>query len=149
MSANFIFEGPNKLRVTSFDTAAQYQIESLNFHVSTKFGSRIQVFMILKDEDGMLEIVELAKAGAINSTMVPYKLPINQKIRIGNEKVALSILVIDNESGISYTSPATRIHILTNNYTIARQVYIAQEVGAKVQDCYAKILALTEKMERG
>jgi hypothetical protein len=41
MSANFIFEGANKLRVTSFDNLLHYNVEELNFHISTKFGSKI------------------------------------------------------------------------------------------------------------
>jgi hypothetical protein len=77
--------------------------------------------MILKDSNGMCEIIELTKAGnSPTNQMTLYKLPINQKMRVGNEKVALSILVLDRDSDLYYVSPATRIHILTNNYTIAR-----------------------------
>lgn len=76
MAANFIFEGPNKLRVTAFSSVTRYDIGELNFYISTKFGSRLQTFMILKNEVGLYEIVELAKSG-VSGQNVLYKLPIN------------------------------------------------------------------------
>lgn len=147
MAANFIFEGPNKLRVTSFSSVARYDVGELNFYISTKFGSRLQVFMILKNEVGLYEIVELAKSG-VSGQNVLYKLPINQKLRVGNERVFLSLLLLDNVNNTYYISPETQIHITTDNYILARQVYIAQEIGSAVQDCYARVLALAEQIEK-
>lgn len=147
MAANFIFEGPNKLRVTSFSSVARYDVGELNFYISTKFGSRLQVFMILKNEVGLYEIVELAKSG-VSGQNVLYKLPINQKLRVGNERVLLSLLLLDNVNNTYYISPETQIHITTDNYILARQVYIAQEIGSAVQDCYARVLALAEQIEK-
>ena len=147
MAANFIFEGPGKLRVTSFISTAEYDIGELNFYISTKFGSRLQTFLILKSESGLYEIVELAKAGASGQNIL-YKLPINQKLRVGNEYVNLQLMILDLTNDLYHLSGETRIHITTNNYALARQVYIAQEVGAAVQDCYARILAIAEKLEK-
>lgn len=143
MAANFIFEGPDRLRVTSYSAVAHYDVGELNFYISTKFGQKLQVFMILKNESGLYEIVELTKAGASGQNIL-YKLPINQRLRVGNEKVQLSILVLNDD--LYYISQPTNIQITTDNYVLARQVYIAQEVGSVVQDCYARTLALVEQL---
>lgn len=147
MAANFIFEGPDKLRVTSFSSVVQYDIGELNFYISTRFGTRIQVFLVLKNETGLYEIVELAKAGVSGQNTL-YKLPINQKMRVGNEKVMLSLLILDDSNETYSISPSTQIHITTDNYVLARQVYIAQEVGSAIQDCYARILTIAEQIEK-
>ena len=146
MAANFIFEGPGKLRVTSFISSSKYEIGELNFYVSTKFGTQLQVFMILKNESGLYEIVELAKAGATGQNVL-YKLPINQRLRVGNEQVDLSLLVLDLSNNLYHMSTSTKIHVTTDHYSLARQVYIAQEIGSAVQDYYARILAIADKLE--
>lgn len=148
MAANFIFEGPNKMRVTSLITTTHYDVGDLNFYVSTTaFGTKCQAFMVLRSDNGLYEIVELVRAGASGQNIL-YKLPINQKMRVGNEEVQLQMLVIDTTTGLYYLSSSTRIHVTTEHYTLARQVYIAQEVGATVQDCYARTLALLERIEQ-
>lgn len=147
MAANFIFEGPGKLRTTMFQAAAQYDVGELNFYVAANMGSKLQVFMILKNENGLYEIVELTKAG-VSGQNILYKLPINQKLRVGNERVSLELLVIDPATGLYHLSGSTHVHVKTDNYMLARQVYIAQEVGAAVQNCYARTLALVEEFEK-
>lgn len=100
----------------------------------------------MKNENNLYEIVELAKARAPQSANhVLFKLPINQTLRINNEYVELRLMLIDLESGISTYSTPIKIMISTENYMLARQVYIAQQINQKVQDLYAKILALTEE----
>lgn len=54
-------------------------------------------------------------------------------------------MLIDLETGLSVFSTPIRIIISTENYMLTRQVYIAQQINQKVQDLYAKILALTEE----
>lgn len=150
MAANFIFEGPDKLRVTSFSSVVHYNIEDLNFYISSRaFPSQVQVFLILKSQSGLYEIVELHKAGTSGQNIL-YKIPINQTLRITDEETIMQIMVLDYNIPTYYLSNTVKINICTNNYKLARQVYIAQEVGATVQDYYAKIIALSEKLlEKG
>lgn len=100
----------------------------------------------MKNENNLYEIVELAKARVPQSANhVLYKLPINQTLRINNEQVELRLMLIDLETGLSTFSTPIKITISTENYMLTRQVYIAQQINQKVQDLYAKILALTEE----
>ena len=146
MSANFIFESPTKMRTTNFSPSITYDIGELNFYVSVKFGSNFQVFLILKNQKGIYDIVELTKTNTSTGLNVLYKLPINQTLRVNKELVEASLLVLNND-GTYNLSNAIKVFVSTENYALARQVYIAQEVGKAVQDCYSKVLLLTEKNE--
>lgn len=146
MSANFIFESPTKIRTTNFSPSITYDIGELNFYVSVKFGSNFQVFLILKNQKGIYDIVELTKTNTSTGLNVLYKLPINQTLRVNKELVEASLLVLNND-GTYNLSNAIKVFVSTENYALARQVYIAQEVGKSVQDCYSKVLLLTEKNE--
>lgn len=146
MSANFIFESPTKMRTTNFSPSITYDIGELNFYVSVKFGSNFQVFLILKNQKGIYDIVELTKTNTSTGLNVLYKLPINQTLRVNKELVEASLLVLNND-GTYNLSNAIKVFVSTENYALARQVYIAQEVGKSVQDCYSKVLLLTEKNE--
>ena len=146
MSANFIFESPTKIRTTTFSPSITYDIGELNFYVSVKFGSNFQVFLILKNQKGIYDIVELTKTNTSTGLNVLYKLPINQTLRVNKELVEASLLVLNND-GTYNLSNAIKVFVSTENYALARQVYIAQEVGKSVQDCYSKVLLLTEKNE--
>lgn len=146
MAANFVFESPTKMRTTNFSPSITYDIGELNFYVSVKFGSNFQVFLILKNQKGIYDIVELTKTNTSTGLNVLYKLPINQTLRVNKELVEASLLVLNND-GTYNLSNAIKVFVSTENYALARQVYIAQEVGKSVQDCYSKVLLLTEKNE--
>ena len=76
MSANFIFESPTKMRTTNFSPSITYDIGELNFYVSVKFGSNFQVFLILKNQKGIYDIVELTKTNTSTGLNVLYKFTI-------------------------------------------------------------------------
>lgn len=155
MSANLIFETTGKLRVTQFNPAVHYDIGELNFYIPTSFGSKVQLYLVIKDTKNLYEIFELAKAGSSGNNVL-YKTPLNQTLRINDEEVSIQFLILDGSNNTYQISDAFRIIINTNNYVLARQVFIAQQIGAKVQDYYAKIVQLTtenqqlyEKIQKG
>lgn len=144
MQVSFVFQGPNKLLVPNISNN-YYNLEELNIYVSHQaFGSDIQVFLILRGKNELYDIVELARAGCSGQNGL-YKMPINQTLRVGNENVSLQILVLNYKTKTYDLSNTTRVNLSVKNYMLARQVYIAQEVGAKVSNYYNEIAALYEK----
>lgn len=143
-SPNFIMESTNQLRATNFNANLQYDIGELNFHILAKTPSNHQVFLIMKNNKNVVEIIELQKVGTQINTVL-YKVPLNQKIRVNNEKVLISLMLLDCESGTYQLSSSYAINIYTEYYELARQVYIAQQINAQTQSAYAKILAMTEE----
>lgn len=148
--ANFIFEKNGSIRTTSFNASGAQDIGTINFYIdSSLLTNQSQIFLIMQNEDGLYEIIELAKDGATSSAIL-YKVPLNQEIRINDEKAHLSLLILNGKNN-TYQISKNKIltHIITNNYRIARQIYIAREVGVQVQNALTKIMALTDNMERG
>lgn len=146
MACNFILGDSGTIRTTQFNASTQYNIEDINFYIPTGKAERNQIFLVLKNERNLYEIVELTRSkGAQSGTNVLYKLPLNQALRVNNEQVVLSLMLIDLTSGEFVYSSTLKVKISTENYQLARQVYISQQVGQKVQDLYIKIVGLTEE----
>lgn len=141
---NFIMADNTLLRATQFTPNSRYDIGEMNFYISSSMALDAQVFLILKSEKGLIEIVELNRIGSQGSNIL-YKLSLNQKFRISKERVALKLLVLYPKDGTYKLSSEYIVDVSTEHYELARQVYIAQCVGATIQSTYAKILALTEE----
>lgn len=69
---------------------------------------------------------------------------INSSIRVGDEAVEIYLLLINKETDEYSISSKLKINLSAENYKIARQAKIVEEVSQKVQEYYAKILVLTE-----
>lgn len=135
------------LRTTQFNSKECYEIGEINFYIPAKLAEKRQVFIVMKNARNLYEIVELSKSKVplTNSTTKLYKVPINQALRINNEKIKLKLMLLNTSDEEYLYSQELDIIISTNNYQLARQVYIAQEAGQKIQDLYMKIVGLTEE----
>lgn len=136
------------LRATQFNPAIHYDIGQINFYVSNKiYSNRTQVFLIMKDSTGVYDIVELVKVASKNTGVdILFRLALEQPIRIKDDNVELSLLLLDGLRGTYKMSTPYKMFIFTKNYNIARQVYISQQVGATVQEYYNRIISLAEKL---
>lgn len=141
---NFIMGNNGQLRATNYNAGLWYDIGELNFHIPSDTPSTNQIFLILKDEKNLVELIELQKVGAQINTIL-YKVPLNQTFRIKNGKTLISLLILNGETGTYELSSAYAVNITFEHYELARQVYIAQQVNAQTQVAYAKILAMTEE----
>ena len=66
-------------------------------------------------------------------------------MRISDEKMELKILLLNGTDGTYALSDPFSIYLHTNNYVPARQIYLARNIGAKMQELYIQVLALTEE----
>ena len=145
MACNIIMGESGTLRTTQFSATTQYNIDDMNFYIPKIKAEASQVFLILKNDRNLYEIVELVRSRSAQGTNLLYKLPLKQALRVNNEQVVLSLMLIDTQTGEYSYSTQLKAKISTDNYLLARQVYIAQQVGQKVQDLYVKVLGLTEE----
>lgn len=146
MACNLIMGESGTIRTTQFNASTQYNIEDVNFYIPQTRGNGYQVFLVLKGHRNLYEIVELARSKSASSgTNLLYKLPLKQALRLNNEQVVLNLMLINTQTGEYSYSSEIKINISTDNYTLARSVYVAQQVGQKIQDLYGKIIGLTEE----
>ena len=139
---NIIFEDGGHLRTTQCSTDETYGVESLSFYIPNSYND-VNVFLVLRNSQNLCEIVELTKVKRDKNHMV-YQIAAKQSLRVSNDLMTLAILILGS-NGIYSFSNEVQMNLNTNNYMITRQIYIAQQVGALVQDYYKKILALTEE----
>lgn len=147
MACNIILGNAGDLRTTQFSFSTVYDIGEVNFYIPTAKANSNQVFLVLKNSRNLREIVELirSKNDTQKSVNALYKLNINSSIRVGDdEAVEIYLLLINKETDEYSTSSKLKINLSAENYKIARQIKIVEEVNQKVQEYYAKILVLTE-----
>ena len=146
MACNIILSNAGDLRTTQFSFSTVYDIGEVNFYIPTAKANSNQVFLVLKNGRNLREIVELirSKNETQKSVNALYKLNINSSIRVGDEAVEIYLLLINKETDEYSTSSKLKINLSAENYKIARQAKIVEEVSQKVQEYYTKILVLTE-----
>lgn len=146
MACNFIIDNKGGVRMTSFLQSQIYDIGEINFYVPTSMALNKQIFLVLKNTDSLYEIIELKIIkDKSSSTNLLYKITLNGTIRINNEQADIYLMFIDKESGEVEFSASKKINISTEKYSLARSVYIAQQLNTNIAEYYAKIVALTAK----
>ena len=146
MACNIIMNNAGELRTTHFTFSIIYDIGDINFHIPIAKANSNQIFLVLKNNKNLHEIVELVRSKndtqkSVNSL---YKISADSSIRIGEETVEIYLLLIHRETGEYSTSTKMSIKLSSDKYKLARQVRVAGEIGQKIQECYAKVLVLTE-----
>ena len=154
MACNIILNETNILRVTQFHSGTKYNIEDINFYIPANKSREHQVFLVLKNNKNLYEIIELMprKEGS-SSLNILYKVPLKQALRINNESVVLSFLLINNDTGDFIYSSSIDIQIETDNFRIAQQIFVAQQVNYQTQNLYRQMTEmvkdLKESQEKG
>lgn len=145
MAVNLILNTSGAIRATQFTATAHYDVGDLNIYVPAQSTVKYtQVFLSLRNEQGICEIIELTKTGNSGSNVL-YKLSLDQPMRISDEKMELKILLLNGTDGTYALSNPFSIYLHTNNYVPARQIYLARNIGARMQELYIQVLALTEE----
>lgn len=139
---NIILENGGHLRTTQCSADETYGVESLYFYIPNTYTDS-SIFLMLKNSQNLYEIVELTKFKRDKNHIV-YQIAVNQNLRVSNDLITLAILILKPD-GTYVFSDNVNLKLTTNNYVLARQVYIAQQVGSQVQDYYKKIITLTEE----
>ena len=142
---NLILNSSKNIMTTNFFIGTHYDIGDLNFYIPQKsLIQHTQVYVMLKNTKGIYEIVELEKVDSSGSNDI-YRFSLEQPMRIKDEKVELKILLLNGANGTYIVSNPFDIYLHTNNYVPARQIYIARDIGARMQELYIEVLALTEE----
>lgn len=141
--AEITFTSTGNLQTSGLMANAACQIEDITFYTSPLLGQNLQVFLVLRTPNKLVEIIELTKVGVVKKG-TQYAVPLKQELRVNGEKVALKLLVVDPKDATYRLSNEISATILTSHYKMARQTYIASAVGQKAEEYYKKIVALTQ-----
>lgn len=147
MAAAIYLEKNNVLELKK-GTSSTQELGELTFYVYSKIGELPkQVFLIMKDNQGMREIIELDYKG-VDATR-PYKLykpGLRQSVRVTSGTVTMQIMVLIAGTDDYFLSTPLTVNVTTEQYNLTRQVYLTQELGSRVQGYYEEIVKLFKQL---
>lgn len=147
MIQKMLMNSLGQLRIQNFNPSISYDIGNIEFAIENKLlPTRYQVFLIIKTQNNLYDIIELVHVKQKDTQYVNsiFQLSLDQPLRIENEQVTLKLLIINSITTTYNYSSDFILNIRTDHYKIARQVYVSQLVGQKVEDYYSKITMLAE-----
>jgi hypothetical protein len=150
MTGKVILETKGNLYLRDFSLTQANEIGNIDFYVAAALKRPTQVFLVITDPaTNLYDIIELHQA--VNNLGNPvFKVPVGQAIRIEKAHAIIKLLVVDNESGTCIFSDPAELYLTTENYKIARETAIVNELGKTVGGYYdAIVTALHEIIEKG
>lgn len=135
--------------------ASGTDLVDIEFHVSKNKNPRIldQVFLIMTDDKGMRDVVELEfKQPAADTAYNIYRVSLRQPVRLISGKTTLQLMTLAPGTSDYRLSSEFTIDLKATNFEITRQIYLTQALGAQVQSYYTEIVELFQqlvKIEKG
>lgn len=141
---NVILNEDYSLRTTKMFQSESYDLSDINFFIPNRFNS-CNVFIVLINSVGLTEIVPLNFIENSHSYK-KYKVTYSNSIRVDSGEVEIKIILVDSNSREVCISSGDKLicNITVDNYKIARQVAITNELNISVHELYKKIEQMTE-----
>ena len=141
---NIILNEDYSLRTTNMSQSKIYDLSDINFFIPNKFNS-CNVFTILTNSVGLTEIIPLNFIENSHSYK-KYKVTYTNSIRVDSGVVEIKIILIDLNNRDIFISCGDRLfcNIAVENYKIARQLAITNELNTTIHELYKKIEQMTE-----
>lgn len=141
---NVILNEDYTLRTTKMSQSESYDLSDINFFIPNKFNS-CNVFIVLINSVGLTDIVPLNFIENIHSYK-KYKITYSNSIRVDSGENEIKIVLVDSNGREVYISSGDKVicNITVDNYKIARQVAITNELSLSVYELYKKIEQMTE-----
>ena len=141
---NVILNEDCSLRTTKMSQSELYDLSDINFFIPNEFNS-CNVFTILTNSVGLTEIIPLNFIENRHSYK-KYKVTYSNSIRVDSGEMEIKIVLVDSNSHEVCISSGNKVicNITVDNYKIARQVAITNELSLSVYELYKKIEQMTE-----
>lgn len=130
----------------NFPIGRTQDIGEIEFNIFHKLSENRQIFLILEDNQGVKEVIELQSLKNSGEPYKIYKLSLDQKIRISSENVKISILTLEIGTDNYTISNELNIKISMERYNLSREIYLSVDLGAKVSNYYKQIVLLLEQL---
>lgn len=148
MAAILYFEKLGSLRPAK-GFASGTDLADIEFYVAKKSHVREQVFLIMTDDKGMRDVVELEyKQPAANPVYDIYIVSLRQPVRLISGMITLQLMALVPGSSDYRLSTEFTISLTASHYEIARQIYLTKALGAQVQSYYTEIVELFQQLIR-
>lgn len=132
-------------------SAATYDVEDLQFAISTTFVKDYEVYLSLYSVTNKLyDVVRLTPLRAYDTTHTLYTLIPAQKLRVGNnEKVIMKLIFLNKVKDQQVVSNSAECKLQTANYKFTRQIAIAQEIQLATANYFEQISKMYDEIMKG
>lgn len=132
--------------------SAHVDLGEIEFHVANTHTSNKhkpnQVFLIMTDNKGMRDIIELEYKRASNDPLYRIYAPsLQQSVRIKDGSTTLQLMELVPGSAEYATSNELSLSLSIEHYEMTRQIYLAEALGARVQGYYTQIVDLFQQLK--
>lgn len=140
---NIILNKDCTLRITKFNRDNTYELSDIDFYIPNELNYS-NLYVILTSKLGVYDIIPI-ELFERTATHRKYKITYNNPIRINSGDVEVKLLLIDvNKNYSSIISNDLVCSVNIDNYRIAYQTVISEQVSNNVAKTYDKIKKLTE-----
>lgn len=140
---NIIMNKDCTLRTTKFNRDNTYELSDIDVYIPNDF-NYTNLYIVLVSKLGVYDIVPI-EFFERTATHRKYKITYNNPIRISSGDVEVKLLLMDvNKNYSSIISGDLVCSVNIDNYRIAYQTVISEQLGKTVAKTYDKIRELTE-----
>ena len=143
INMNIILNEDNSLRTTKFNSDKIYELSDINIYIPNDV-TYTNIYIVLINKLGINDIIPL-ELSERTATHKKYRFTYTNPIRINSGEVEVKILLIDvNNNYSAIVSGDLVCSVNIDNYRIAYQTIISEQVSSNVAKAYDKIKELTE-----
>lgn len=143
--ARIIISNNYTQKTEGFSTTDAVDIGDIKVSINHKVEEKKQVFLLLKDSRGLLEVIELVQSGRDSNGSL-YVPSLESGIRTKNGLVKCQVLIIDVNTATYKVTSSFNTQLSSSQYELARQIYLVKDFGVKVQKYYTKIVDLIQQL---
>lgn len=133
----------NTIRTTKFNKEETYELSDINIYIPND-QKHTNAYIILKNQQGIYDIIPIELVEK-TTTHKRYKITYTNPIRIPSGEIEIKVLLLDIENNYSCIISDNLIcNINIDNYRIAYQTVISEQLGNSIKTMYEKINQLTE-----
>lgn len=129
----------NDLRMISFNINQPYQLEELVFYIPKQL-KNMTPFLLIKDKNSKKDILKLTQISTDRNYII-YSVSLENKITVSEGTSAITLMLLEENL---FKTVSSSIILAYDNFTLAKQINIIEDLSKQITIAYKKIEELTK-----
>ena len=129
----------NDLRLISFNPSQSYQLEELVFYIPKQL-KNMTPFLLIKDKNSKKDILKLTQISTDRNYII-YSVSLENKITVSEGASAITLMLLEENL---FKTVSSSIILAYDNFTLAKQINIIEDLSKQITIAYKKIEELTK-----
>ena len=138
------------MRPIGITGSSQVSLEEIEWVIENSLTRNTDIYAIIQGQKSHLnEIIRLNPVAPYDKLHTTYKVYPEQRIRLNDEQVMMRLLILDHGRSAQRTTNSIAFIMETDNYELARQVAVAQDLGLAIEAYYKSIAFMYNELKKG